>query len=168
MFPKMPSLAEWGLGDGVGDNLYTLTIKQTRMDQRFISAGGATWYSNTLNLLTKGARIWVKVPPSGFVGVGLVTGPRQAAAEFQIAEHIALEGLNGNYHRHYVEDSERMEYFVSVRAFSDPLCAALRHVVRCEVAEDSAAQGGDARTGNVRQPEHGLQTDNPGMAENSR
>ena len=78
MFPKMPSLAEWGLGDGVGDNLYTLTIKQTRMDQRFISAGGATWYSNTLNLLTKGARIWVKVPPSGFVGVGLVTGPRQA------------------------------------------------------------------------------------------
>ena len=115
MFPKMPSLAEWGLGDGVGDNLYTLTIKQTRMDQRFISAGGATWYSNTLNLLTKGTRIWVKVPPSGFVGVGLVTGPRQAASEFQIAEHVALEVLNGNYHRHYVEDSERMEYFVSVR-----------------------------------------------------
>ncbi len=81
----------------------------------FISAGGGTWYSNTLNLLTKGARIWVKVPNSGFVGVGRVTGARQAASEFQIAEQAALEVLNGEYHRYYGEDSERMEYFVPVR-----------------------------------------------------
>jgi Endonuclease NucS len=36
----------------------------------FVSAGGGAWYSNTLNLLNVGSRIWVKAPGHGFVGVG--------------------------------------------------------------------------------------------------
>ena len=81
----------------------------------FISAGGGTWYSNTLNLLQRDARVWVKAPNHGFVGVGRVTGPRQSAAEFRIDERPALEVLEANYHRCFGEDAERMEYFVPVR-----------------------------------------------------
>jgi hypothetical protein len=39
----------------------------------FVSAGGGAWYSNTLSLLEPGARIWVNVPGTGYVGVGEVT-----------------------------------------------------------------------------------------------
>ena len=41
----------------------------------FISAGGGAWYSRTLDLLEPGARIWVKIPQAGYVGVAGVTGP---------------------------------------------------------------------------------------------
>src|SRR5713101_9379167 len=40
----------------------------------FICGGGATWYSRTLQLLSPGDRVWVKVPGVGFVGVGRATG----------------------------------------------------------------------------------------------
>jgi len=86
----------------------------------FICAGGGSWYSNTLNLLSIGDRVWVKAPGYGFVGVGEVTGPREPITEFQIAtddgEHPALEVLNGaSYHREVVDDEDRREYFVPVR-----------------------------------------------------
>jgi hypothetical protein len=48
----------------------------------FISAGGGAWYSNTLNLLNIGDRVWVKAPGYGFVGVGEAPGdlkPRRAS-----------------------------------------------------------------------------------------
>ncbi|WOK37295.1 hypothetical protein [Sphingomonas sp. C3-2] len=35
----------------------------------FICAGGGSWYSNTLNLLSIGDRVSVKAPGHGFVGV---------------------------------------------------------------------------------------------------
>jgi hypothetical protein len=38
----------------------------------FISGGGGSWYSGTLNILEPGARIWVNVPGTGYVGVGIV------------------------------------------------------------------------------------------------
>ena len=50
----------------------------------FVSAGGGTWYSNTLKLLKPGDRIWVKAPGYGFVGVGRVKGLSTPAAEFRI------------------------------------------------------------------------------------
>jgi hypothetical protein len=85
------------------------------MQYGFISAGGGTWYSNSLNLLKEGDRIWVKAPGFGFVGVGRVRGPRVLASEFIIAERPALEVLNqGHYHRQFVNDSEKSEYFVPV------------------------------------------------------
>jgi hypothetical protein len=80
----------------------------------FISGGGGTWYSNTLQMLQPGDRIWAKVPGKGFVGVGRVTGPRVAAAEFQIDDQPALDVLKGTYHREYAGDPERSEYFVPV------------------------------------------------------
>ncbi len=80
----------------------------------FVSGGGGAWYSNTLRMLVPGDRIWVKVPGEGFVGVGRVTGPRVAAADFRIDGRPALEVLQATYHREFVDDPERSEYFVPV------------------------------------------------------
>ncbi len=86
----------------------------------FISAGGGAWYSNTLNLLNVGDRIWVKAPGHGFLGMGEVTGRPQPSAEFTITtpegDRPALEVLSeGDYHRAVAGDPERSEYFVPVR-----------------------------------------------------
>jgi len=45
----------------------------------FIAGGGALWYSRTLALLSEGDRIWVNIPKTGYVGVGIVTGERVRA-----------------------------------------------------------------------------------------
>lgn len=82
----------------------------------FICGGGGAWYSNTLNLLDIDDRIWVKIPGTGFVGVGRVTGPRQPANEFTIDGKPALEVLEGGtYHREYADDLDHCEYFVPVQ-----------------------------------------------------
>ena len=80
----------------------------------FISGGGGTWYSNSLRMLGEGDRVWVKIPGKGFVGVGIVAGPRVPASEFQIGDQPALDVLQGGYHRHFVDDPERCEYFVPI------------------------------------------------------
>lgn len=85
----------------------------------FISAGGGTWYSNSLNLLAAGDRIWVKAPKYGFVGVGRVKGKPIRAAEFTVqtpeGDKPALEVLHqASYHREWAEDAEKSEYFVPV------------------------------------------------------
>lgn len=86
----------------------------------FFCAGGGAWYSNTLYLLTAGDRIWVRVPGSGFVGVGRVVGQPEPAASFRVTtpqgEKPVLEVVNeGHYHREFVSDKERCEYFVPVQ-----------------------------------------------------
>jgi hypothetical protein len=86
----------------------------------FISAGGGAWYSNTLNLLNIGDRVWVKAPGYGFVGVGEVTGRSQPADEFLLAteqgDRRASEVLtDATYHREFASDPERIEHFVPVR-----------------------------------------------------
>ena len=50
----------------------------------FVSAGGGRWYSNTLGMLNEGDRIWVNIPKTGYVGVGIVTGPVVRADEFLV------------------------------------------------------------------------------------
>ena len=83
----------------------------------FLSAGGGAWYSNTLNLLNVGDRVWVKAPGYGFVGVGIVSGERVAARDFRIetpeGERAALDVLTErSYFREVADDPERSEYFV--------------------------------------------------------
>lgn len=41
----------------------------------FVSAGGNSWYSQTLNQLHPGAQIYVMIPKTGDVGVGTVKEP---------------------------------------------------------------------------------------------
>lgn len=86
----------------------------------FVCGGGGNWYSNTLRLLNTGDRVWIRAPGHGFFGVGEVIGPREAITDFRLvvdgAERSAAEALRGaDYHREFLEDSERMEYFVPVR-----------------------------------------------------
>lgn len=86
----------------------------------FISAGGGSWYSTPLKTLKNGDRIWVKAPGFGFVGVGEVLGPREPMTSFVLqTEHglkPAAEILKGGaYHREFMDDPDKMEYFVPVR-----------------------------------------------------
>jgi Endonuclease NucS len=85
----------------------------------FVSAGGGSFYTRTLQLLSPGDRIWVKAPGRGFVGVARVTGRAQPASTFAIktpsGDTAALQVLTGGtYHRQFLDDRERCEYFVPV------------------------------------------------------
>lgn len=56
----------------------------------FISAGGGPWYSNTLKFLSPGDRVWVNIPHTGYVGVGIVRHEVQQAKDvrFQVADQL--------------------------------------------------------------------------------
>ncbi len=86
----------------------------------FISAGGGTWYSQTLKLLSPGDRIWVTIPGFGYVGVGRVTEAVQSVREFKVnvkgTEQLALKVLStADQLRKLAADPEKAEYFVRVQ-----------------------------------------------------
>lgn len=86
----------------------------------FISAGGGSWYSQTLKLLSPGDRVWVKIPKVGYVGVGRVTEAVQAAKDFMVntseGERPAMDVLeHGDLYRQHADDPEKSEYFVRVQ-----------------------------------------------------
>lgn len=85
----------------------------------FISAGGGSWYSQTLKMLTPGDRVWVKIPKVGYVGVGIVRGEVLPVKEFTVmedgVERPALEVLrHRDKYLATADDPEKSEYFVSV------------------------------------------------------
>jgi hypothetical protein len=85
----------------------------------FISAGGGSWYSQTLHLLSLGDRVWVKIPGTGYVGVGRVSETVQPVNEFKVktkdGERPALEVLStAEKLRAKAGDPDRAEYFVRV------------------------------------------------------
>ena len=85
----------------------------------FISGGGGSWYSQTLRLLGPGDRVWVKIPKTGYVGVGRVTEAVQAARDFTVSTSAgvrpALEVLeDAERYRKNADDPEKSEYFVRV------------------------------------------------------
>jgi hypothetical protein len=86
----------------------------------YISAGGGSWYSQTLKMLSPGDRVWVKIPKTGYVGVGRVTEAVQPVKEFKVptatGERPALEVLKSAEHlRKTANDPEKAEYFVRVQ-----------------------------------------------------
>ena len=85
----------------------------------FISAGGGSWYTKTLSLLSPGDRVWVNIPHTGYVGVGIVTEPAQQAKDaiFDIngeKVRMAALSLRGDY-LYSTEDPENVEYVVKVQ-----------------------------------------------------
>jgi hypothetical protein len=100
----------------------------------FLCAGGGSFYSKTLQLLRQDDRVWVNAPGYGYVGVGRVTGPVQPAGDFKIdtatGEVSAIEVLTGGtYHREFLSDPERCEYFVPVRWLQTaPLDKAVKEI----------------------------------------
>ena len=84
----------------------------------FISAGGGNWYTKTLSLLHAGDRIWVNIPQTGYVGVGIVTGEASQAKDaiFTVngaRKHMSELELLGNYF--YSDDDTNAEYVVPVQ-----------------------------------------------------
>ncbi len=85
----------------------------------FISAGGGSWYSQTLKLLSPGDRIWVKIPKTGYVGVGRVTEAVLPGNEFKVqtssGECPVLDVLKyADRYKLRADDPEKAEYFVRV------------------------------------------------------
>ena len=85
----------------------------------FISAGGGSWYSQTLKLLSPGDRVWVKIPKVGYVGVGRVTEAVRPVKEFRVqtgsGERPALDVLkDADRYKRNADDPEKAEYFVRV------------------------------------------------------
>lgn len=84
----------------------------------FISAGGGSWYTNTLKMLRPGDRIWVNIPHTGYVGVGTVRSEAQQAKDvlFRIdGQEVGFDalGVQGDY-LHASDDPEKAEYVVQV------------------------------------------------------
>lgn len=86
----------------------------------FISAGGGSWYINSLGMVKPGDRIWVKAPDYGFVGVGRVTGEVQSVKDFRVRTTAGADvpvldvAKGGNYQQQDLDDPEKCEHFVSV------------------------------------------------------
>lgn len=93
---------------------------QDAIDYGFVCAGGGKWYSRTLQLLSPGDRIWVKIPDTGFVGVGRVKGRISSASEFTVkgsdgADVPVLDvAKRGTYHSDRIDNPDECEYFVPV------------------------------------------------------
>lgn len=82
----------------------------------FISAGGGSWYSNTLNMLAEGDRIWVNIPKTGYVGMGIVTGERRRLNEFTVDGKPLTElETRIDYTALLSEPDDVAEYVVPVR-----------------------------------------------------
>jgi len=86
----------------------------------FISAGGGRWYSKTLSQLKKDDRIWVNIPKTGYVGVGIVEEPAVKVDEFLVSTDKGdvplLEApINEHYHKKWVDNEDRAEYAVRVK-----------------------------------------------------
>ncbi len=85
----------------------------------FVSGGGSTWFSRTLKNLPIGARVFVHIPKSGYVGVGTVIGEAcrfdQALVDIDGVE-TPLQSLPlvGNYRHDGDADDENAEWVVPV------------------------------------------------------
>ncbi|MBZ4039650.1 hypothetical protein [Novilysobacter selenitireducens] len=85
----------------------------------FISGGGGSWYSQTLRVLSPGDRVWVKIPKTGYVGVGVVAEEAQAIDDFMVdapagrKRFLELASDPGRYNL-FADDPEKAEYMVRV------------------------------------------------------
>ena len=113
---KEPWNGEFYFNFGHGDN----RDWNDAQEYGFVCAGGGARFSKPLQLLKSGDRIWVKVPGHGFAGVARVMGLAQPATTFKVTtpsgERPVLDVANrAKYHRQFLNDPERCEYFVPVR-----------------------------------------------------
>jgi hypothetical protein len=79
------SVGEWN-GEYYVSFGYEAEVIRDGLERGYIVAGGGSWYTRTLANLEPGARIWVNVPGSGYVGVGMVTQEMQPVEEFTVLD----------------------------------------------------------------------------------
>ncbi len=100
----------------------------------FVSAGGGRWYSRTLESLSPGDRIWVKIPKTGYVGVGRVIETVQPVRDMMLTTDDgpkpALNILEDRaWFTQYADDPDMAEYAVRVQWLDDvPESAAINEV----------------------------------------
>jgi hypothetical protein len=85
----------------------------------FISAGGGSWYSQTLKQLQPGNRVWVKIPATGYVVSALYRAPLNLPAASPSTLNTAKSWrwmcLNLARYRENADDPDKSEYFVPVK-----------------------------------------------------
>jgi hypothetical protein len=87
----------------------------------FISAGGGLWFSKSLSMLVKGARIWVNTPAKGYVGVGKVVDEVVPIDDFMVTDEsgnqVPLVSLpvKAAQHTRLAQDPEKAEHVVRVK-----------------------------------------------------
>lgn len=82
----------------------------------FISGGGGRWYTKTLYQLNKGDRVWVNIPKTGYVGVGIVEASAVKASEFMIGgtNILKLKDKLSKFNIEKNKDDDLAEYVVKV------------------------------------------------------
>ncbi len=86
----------------------------------FVSGGHGSWYSRTLTLLTPELRVWVHIPGSGYVGVGVVEDASVPVEKFSVdvdgtETPILSAPLEATEMGIYVGNTEMDEYVVRVK-----------------------------------------------------
>lgn len=88
----------------------------------FISGGGGHFYSKTLYMLKLGDRVWVNIPGTGYVGVGVVEEPVVPVDKFLVrgandktVPITTVLGLKTAKLRRVGTDPEKGEYLVRVK-----------------------------------------------------
>lgn len=86
----------------------------------FVSAGGGSWYSQTLKMLQLGSRIWVKIPKTGYTGVGVVTETYQPMRDMTVETPNGIKPAfeilkDGPHYQTRDNDPDKAEYAVRVR-----------------------------------------------------
>jgi hypothetical protein len=111
-----------------GQDFYVSFGESEEYDQRrwedalrygFISAGGGLWFSRTLEQLFPGARVFVCIPKTGYVGVGIVKETSQRVSDFKVevdgvATPILEAPLQATAMGKGADDADKSEYVVRV------------------------------------------------------
>lgn len=119
--PEAKAKGEWNgeyyvsFGGSAGTRVWEEAVKYG-----FISGGGGHWYSHTLHMLDPGARVWVNIPGTGYVGVGMVTEPATVIDDFHVGgdngEEVPIHSLpiKAATLTKAADNEEKAEYMVRV------------------------------------------------------
>ncbi|WP_424448555.1 endonuclease NucS domain-containing protein [Microbacterium arborescens] len=85
----------------------------------FVSAGGGKFYTQTIRALPEGARVWVNIPQTGYVGVGAVVGPAVRFNDARVDVNgaptpLATQPLVGSYPHRDAQTDDDDEWVVPV------------------------------------------------------
>ena len=98
----------------------------------FVTASGGSWYTQTLQMLDVGDRVWVQVPKTGYVGVGIVRSEAQSVNDFLVSQDghevpIHMAETVGDYLASGVD--EDCSWFVGIDwLHTVPISKAIREV----------------------------------------
>lgn len=88
--PPDDEVGEWN-GEYYVSFGYPHEVVRDGLRRGYVVAGGGSWYSRTLQMLEPGTRIWVNVPGTGYVGVGIVSAPMVPVDEFTVHDEDGNE-----------------------------------------------------------------------------